>query len=355
MKTAIFYDLENIGLASRNGEFEEAFYNLQEKIKSSELVGKIVLQKAYLRKTHHNLDLIASVLKKHRAELVIVEPMSTTPKKKANIVDFKMGVDVIATIAKKRSIQTVAVASGDSDFGFLCQQIKEMGRKLLVASHFPTTGKSLLQLCDDWVPLSTQIPATQKVIGKIIDTRIIRDYTDMAFFDAFEDFLSALDSDLLIRRYIMTFGFSLQLFIPALHSRNICFPDYTKLGFPSVTPFVITLLHSAGFEVKEQRITYQGKRNPISPTVLLGHMVNLPPNYSREKLFQYYEVVASIEDIDELLSYIKFMKQSGMLQENSLCPKRTFRATIRKHLGSALEEAGFSMDKSAIAEIEKTL
>ena len=52
MRTAVFYDLDNIGLASKNGEFDQAISDLLQRIKSSDLVGDIVLQKAYIRKTH---------------------------------------------------------------------------------------------------------------------------------------------------------------------------------------------------------------------------------------------------------------------------------------------------------------
>ena len=183
MKTAAFYDLENMGLASKNGEFEKTFSALLKKIPGNELVGEIVIQKAYISKSHPSLQHIQTALNKHNVELVAVEPVSNIGQKKSNMVDFKMNVDVIATISPRRSIKTIAVASGDKDFGFMCQQIKDMDRKLLIVSRFETTGDAMLKLCDDWVDTGDQ-PLTPKFIHKIIETRIRFNSAGLDFYDA---------------------------------------------------------------------------------------------------------------------------------------------------------------------------
>lgn len=75
MKTAVFYDLENIGLVSKNGEFIQAINSLKTKIEASELVSEIILQKAYISKTNPALPNIESALANQDIELEIVEPL----------------------------------------------------------------------------------------------------------------------------------------------------------------------------------------------------------------------------------------------------------------------------------------
>ena len=63
MKTAVFYDLENLGLTSKNSTFMQSISNLRKKIEASELVGEITLQKAYIRKDHASRGQIESVIR----------------------------------------------------------------------------------------------------------------------------------------------------------------------------------------------------------------------------------------------------------------------------------------------------
>jgi len=354
MKTAVFYDLENMGLASKNGEFEQHFLQLQELLKTSELVGDLVLQRAYMRDTHHAFSQIAPILEQHKINLISVEAMTSTPKKWKNLVDLKMGVDATAVISKKRSIQTVVVASGDSDFGFLCQQIKALEKQLVVVSRFPTTGSVLLQICDDWLPLDGQALPPNAML-KLIEARIQSNYAGEAFFPAFEHFLGELENDLLIRHHLRMFGLPVQKLFAALTGRNLSFPNCQKLGFPNEISFITHLLRGTRFEVTASMVRYHDNKAGLPQTQLLEHILDVPAGYSREKLFSYYDAIKELENIDELLLYIHFMRRSGMLQENTLCPKRTFRSTIRKHLHMALGEYGVAPNETAIAAVEKQL
>jgi hypothetical protein len=80
-----------------------------------------------------------------------------------------------------------------------------------------------------------------------------------------------------------------------------------------------------------------------------------PPGYTREKLLVYYDALAGVENVDELLQYINFMRRSGMLKGSTLCHKRTFRAAIRNHLRFVTEKAGVALDEAALAEIVEKL
>ncbi|MCL2495921.1 MAG: NYN domain-containing protein [Clostridiales bacterium] len=354
MKTAIFYDLENIALVIKNGELDQAINALRQKIEASELVTDIVLQKAYISKNHPNLAQIEPVLKKHKIELVAVEPISGVGKKKANLVDFKMSVDVVATIAANRGIKTVAMASGDNDFGFLCQHIKEMGKKLLLISRYATTGEAMLKLCDDWVNLSEEI-LTPKCMLKFIRKRISTDYSQADFLEALGDFLRALEDDLVIRRYLSSFGLPLPMFIAVLHERIAQFPKYDKLGFANISGLMEIVLSGTSFECKGNIVKYSESKPPLLINRLIDSILFLPPGYTREKLFEYYDVIAKIDQVDEFLEYVNFMKHSGMLNGNTLCRKRTFRATIREHLRNMMKKAGIALDEAALMALNKKL
>jgi uncharacterized LabA/DUF88 family protein len=345
MKTAVFYDLENVQPSAQNGDFTQSIISLQEKIKSSELTGDIILQKAYIRKTFTALEQIESDLKKCGVELVTVEPVVDYARKKTNMVDFKMSVDVIATVAAKRSVTTVAMVSGDGDFGFTCEQIKKMGKKLLVVSRFPTTGNALMKICDDWVDLSGQA-MTPKFIRKAIETRLAPEKTDQDFFCAFGTFLGALETDYLLRRYMTVFGLPFSMFSAIVQEKVADFPKYGELGITRQIDFMDIILGETPFECNNSVIYYRGSRKrPPSQKRLIQNILLMPGNYSREKLLNYYDMVASLENLQEFLTYIAFMRRVGMLNGNKLCNKRTFRATIRKHIRNVAAKAGFVLDE----------
>ncbi|MDR2167762.1 MAG: NYN domain-containing protein [Clostridiales bacterium] len=354
MKTAVFYDLENMGLASYNGKWEEGFLGLQKKIKGSDLVGSIVLQKAYMRK-NPSFSKIQPILEKHGVELVSVELVpGTNSSKTKNMVDFKMGIDITAIISRRHSIQTVVVASGDGDFGFLCRQIKEMGKNLLVVSNFSITGDVLLKLCDDWIDLSPN-PTKPSFIAKAIDTRLTKKYHGMDFWTAFDDFLASLENDIFIKRYMENFGVSVNVFLQLLGERKIKLPNHVALGFANNILVLRAVLESTKFEIRNDNVRYNKNRKPYPRIGILVSILKVPEDYSREKLMHYYDILKGAEDFNEMMDYIEFMKYSGMLSGNELCQKRTFRATIRKHLTNLLKRAGLGSDEAGIKKISDKL
>lgn len=355
MKTAVFYDLENIGLTSKSGGFEKVISDLQEQIKASDLVSDIVIQKAYMRRTHHALKQIEPIVAKHKIELVVVESLSESVHKKANMVDFKMCIDVTAVIAAKRSIGTVAVASGDNDFGFLCQQIKDMGKKLLVISRFNTTGDIMMKLCDDWIDLSEQV-LTPKFIRNAIETRIRGKKQSGDFYSSFINLLQALENDVLVRRYMATFGLPLSQFIMIMQKWELEFPKYGELGFANLSSLLEALLRETNFECRSGIMKFSGiNKKPLSQKRLIEGIIRLPTGYSREKLQKYYDLCAEVGNVDEFQTYITFMRRSGILKGSKLCNWRSFRATIRKHIRETLAHAGLVADEDALKEISKMM
>jgi len=354
MKTAIFYDLENIGLSTKSDKFEENFLSVLDKIKQSSLVGQIILQKAYMRKMPHSEE-YKNILAKHNVELFAVEaPLIRQPSKTANMVDFKMGIDTTAAIFRKRSIETVVIASGDNDFGFLCQQVKDMGKKLLVVSHFLLTGGAILQICDDWIDLTPK-PIQPKQIQKIIDTRLTKNYKDYDFIDAFTHFMSSLIDDPFIRRYMSNYGIPASLLMTMAQNRSIKFPSFYNLGYSSITPLLAALLHGSQFEYKSGSFFYTQNDAPITQDALIEKTIRPPYDYSTKKLMHYHDTLSQIENIDELSAYIALMRRLGMLQNNKLCYKPTFRSTIRKHLQDILQKSGITPNNNDIKKFSQRL
>jgi len=346
MKTAAFYDLENIGIVIKSGKLEQELLGLMDRIKASSFVGEIVLQKAYMRKNEHTAR-VAALMAKHGVELVAVEPMSNVPQKKSNIVDFKMGIDVTATILRRHSIKTVAIASGDSDFGFLCQQIKEMGKNLIVVSNPNITGDALFRICDDWLD-SRSAEIKPRIIEKAINLRLPKNYKSANFYDAIGDFLRLLESDPFVCGCMKRFGLPFGTFVSILQSRGVYFPKHTSLGFANLTSMLLIIFQKTGYEYKHDRVYYLGEGIAPSQLRLLENIISKPRGYSREKLMEYYDIAKEAGDVSELLTYIEFMKRAGMLKQNELCTKRTFRAAIRKHLGDVLTKAGIEIDERAL-------
>ncbi|MCL2857191.1 MAG: NYN domain-containing protein [Oscillospiraceae bacterium] len=355
MKTAVFYDVENLCLTAKNGDFIESITSIQQKVGESELTGDIILQRAYIGKTHSAFERIEADLKTCGIETVIVEPVIQVARKKTNMVDFKMSVDAIATIAAKRSIMTVAMASGDSDFGFTCQQIKKMGKKLLVISRFSATSGALLKICDDWVDLNAQ-SLTPKFIRKAIEVRVAVEKTESGFTGDFAGFLNALEADCLIRRYMSTFGLPFPIFTTIIQEKVAGFPKYSELGILRLTDFMEILLSGTPFQCRNGIVYYRaGRKRQPSQRQLIESILRLPQSYTREKLLSYYDIAAELENIEELLVYFEFMRRVGMISGNKLCQRRTFRASIRKYIRAVAKKAGLVLDEAALADVNERL
>lgn len=355
MKTAVFYDLENMDLPLKNGDSERQLVTLMDKIKMNELVGSVTLQRAYLSKSNNAVAHIAPVLKKYGIDLVEVAPLVENPKrKKSNLVDFKMTVDIVSAIATKRSIETVSIASGDNDFGFLAEKVKDLGKNLLVIATPNTIGESMLQLCDDWIDPSGKVNLA-KFIQRAIEKRIALDYTGGDFMDSLGDFLQRLERDLFIRRCMTEVGLQFSVFINILRRYGLEFPPYGKLGFHNINSFLTLALRNAKFRIEGDFIRYHPEGVPPTIDQLSVGLLALPGGYTREKFLRYYDLLLGIENADEFMGYIQFMKRCGVLHNQKLCPKRTYRAVIRRNLTKKMASAGIELERSTLTKINRLL
>ncbi len=351
MNAAVFYDFENIGLSSIYGGFEQTMLALRKKMEASGFIEKIVLQRGYISKGHTAVPRMQPVLEKLGVELVLVNPLYEDVRSKANMVDFKMGVDVIATILPKRSVTTVVIASGDNDFGFLCQQIKALKRNLLVISRFNTTGMAMMRFCDDWIDLSEQ-KLTPKFIMRAIQARLPKTAPSGHFHTDFNAFLQALSDDTLLRRYMTECGLDLQKVVLILHQRRVYLPKYDELGLASQTAFFELLFGKTNFECTKGMVRFCAHKKPATNHNMIVNVMRIPSGYTREKLMMYHDCLNSVDNIEELMIYIHFMKRNSLIFQNHLRPKESLRDTFRDHLLSVLSKAGLTADESVLADLE---
>ena len=234
MSTAIFYDLENISkfTAPKNyGEFKDSVKMMCD----SELVDDIVLQRAYISTTHPAYIKYNKFLNSMGIEICAVDP--NTNSKKANLVDFKMNVDCIA-YSLSNKIDTVVIATGDADFGFLCEELKNYGINVVVASYGITTNKSIIMLSDDWVDFSGEYSLCD--INELMTERIHPD-EPIDYKAAVRGVLEAMLSDKLVKRYMAMERFDLDMlrsftekFYKAPRLEEISYIDFVSLLTPGI-------------------------------------------------------------------------------------------------------------------------
>jgi len=150
VSTAIFYDLENFSDFFRIGNPEKKLNKIEKYIEESQLTDKVVLRQAFISSDNSNFDCILHLFEKHKIEIVKVD-MPCHKENVTNLVDFKMNVYIADYVARKRSISTVILATGDGDFTFLCELIKSKNKKLVILSDSTHTNRALIKICDDWI------------------------------------------------------------------------------------------------------------------------------------------------------------------------------------------------------------
>jgi len=150
VSTAIFYDLENLFDFFRIGKSERKLNKIEKYIEESQLTDEVVLSQAFIASNNNYFDDILHIFKKHKIEIVKVD-IPCHKGNVTNLVDFKMNVYIADYVARKRSISTVILATGDGDFTFLCELIKSKNKKIVILSDSVHTNRALIKLCDDLI------------------------------------------------------------------------------------------------------------------------------------------------------------------------------------------------------------
>lgn len=334
MSTAVFYDLENISkfTAPKNyGEFKDSVKMMCD----SELVDDIVLQRAYISTTHPAYIKYNKFLNSMGIEICAVDP--NTNSKKANLVDFKMNVDCIA-YSLSNKIDTVVIATGDADFGFLCEELKNYGINVVVASYGITTNKSIIMLSNDWVDFSGEYSLCD--INELMTARISID-EPIDYKAAVRGVLEAMLSDKLVKRYMAMERFDLDM----LRDFTEKFYKAPRLEEISYMDFISLLI--SGIEVefinKNGRILIVPSAEPVpEPPLNIYEIISgMDFDFSTERFRAWHSwFEENIDSVSELVYYMNFMTRNKLLNidgdNTSIVPQRKCAAALIEHTGLTL-------------------
>lgn len=348
MSTAVFYDLENISkfTAPKNfGEFKESF----QMICDSELVDDVVLQRAYISTTHPAYIKYNRFLNSTGVEICAVDPNMNS--KKANLVDFKMNVDCVA-YALSNNIDTVVIATGDADFGFLCEELKAYGKKVVVASYGITTNKSIIMLSDDWVDFSGEYLLCD--IHELMDARIhINEPVD--YKDALCSVIEAMLNDNLIKRYMSMERFDLDM-LRNFTERFCKAPELEDMSYYEFVSLIISG-HKVFFLEKNGRLFLLPSDEAIpEPSLSLYELVTgTDYDFSAQRFKAWHTwFEENLESVNELVYYINFMVKNELLKldgdKAELIPKRKCAAALLEHAAEAVSQLNIKPEEK---ELEK--
>lgn len=334
MSTAVFYDLENISkfTAPKNyGEFKDSFKMMCD----SELVDNVVLQRAYISTVHPAYIKYNKFLNSTGIEICAVDPNMNS--KKANLVDFKMNVDCIA-YSLSNDIDTVVIATGDADFGFLCEELKNYGKKVVVASYGITTNKSIIMLCDDWVDFSHEYTLCD--INELMAARI-RPEEPVDYKAAVRGVLTAMLDDKLVKRYMALGRFDLDMlrsftekFYKAPRLEDMNYMDFVSMLIPGI---------NVSFLNKNGRILIIPAEEPVpNPPLSIYEIISgIDFEFSTERFRAWHSWFEdNLDSVNELVYYMNFMTRNNLLylndDEAKIVPQRKCAAALIEHTSAAL-------------------
>ncbi|MDO5398508.1 MAG: methylated-DNA--[protein]-cysteine S-methyltransferase [bacterium] len=334
MSTAVFYDLENISkfTAPKNySEFKDSFKMMCD----SELVDNVVLQRAYISTTHPAYIKYNKFLNSTGIDICAVDPNMNS--KKANLVDFKMNVDCIA-YSLSNNIDTVVIATGDADFGFLCEELKNYGKRVVVASYGITTNKSIIMLCDDWVDFSHEYTLCD--INELMAARICPE-EPVDYKAAVRGVLSAMLEDKLVKRYMLLERFDLDM----LRSFTEKFYKAPRLEAMNYTDFISMLIPgiNVAFRNRNGRILIVPTDEPVPepPLSIYETISGMDFEFSTERFRAWHSWFEdNLDSVQELVYYMNFMTKNNLLSIDDdgaqIVPQRKCATALIEHTSMAL-------------------
>ena len=129
---ALFLDIDNIGIRKYKGEISLITNSIKP-------WGKIAVKIAYGNSISQRANLYQDLLNQH---FKIAKP-GYTPHKK-NGADIQIAMDAIEVLQKNSSINTFAIATGDSDFLALVNKLHDYGKNVIGIGSYRCTSKQLL-------------------------------------------------------------------------------------------------------------------------------------------------------------------------------------------------------------------
>ncbi len=141
---ALFLDLENIALGTRDAHFPR--FDIQRVIERLLLKGHIVVKKAYCdfdRYKEFKRDL-------HEAAFELIEIPHIRQSGK-NSADIRMVVDALDLCYTKGHVDTFVILSGDSDFSPLVSKLRENAKKVIGVGVKNSTADLFINNCDEFL------------------------------------------------------------------------------------------------------------------------------------------------------------------------------------------------------------
>lgn len=141
---AVFLDLENVALGTRDAHFPR--FDIQKILERLLLKGHIVVKKAYCdfdRFKEFKRDL-------HEAAFELIEIPHIRQSGK-NSADIRMVVDALDLCYTKGHVDTFVIISGDSDFSPLVSKLRENAKKVVGAGVKNSTSDLFIKNCDEFL------------------------------------------------------------------------------------------------------------------------------------------------------------------------------------------------------------
>lgn len=165
-RVAIFVDAENLTQWIKQDGLE----TLLEELSS---IGTVVVRKAYARWTNMNVAAHQGSLNRLGFELI----HTFHPVNGKNSADIQMAVDVME-YAGREDLQSIVLATGDSDFSPLFRKLREKGKQVLGAGPRSALSESVKSSCSRFIYTDTTIHADE-VQGDAIRASVFDDAVDL--------------------------------------------------------------------------------------------------------------------------------------------------------------------------------
>jgi uncharacterized protein (TIGR00288 family) len=141
---AVFLDLENIALGTRDAHFPT--FNIQKVLERLLLKGHIVVKKAYC-----DFDRYKEFKRGlHEAAFELIEIPHVRQSGK-NSADIRMVVDALDLCYTKGHVDTFVIISGDSDFSALVSKLRENAKTVIGVGVKNSTSDLFLNNCDEFI------------------------------------------------------------------------------------------------------------------------------------------------------------------------------------------------------------
>ena len=363
MKTAVFYDIENIGLTKNNID------EIISSIKTSPYAEKIFIQNCYAVNKEKWSPEFLELLKKKKINMVDVKLQTTkNGKKKPNQTDLKMYSDIMKLVTKHRSIETVALVTGDGDFRFLLDTLKELGKNIILVTCGTSRASVLTDYCDDWIDLQGNYKIYDCIIEKWYNEVKNNNYTQMDSLLAVRKFIYDSAAIPLIHRLItnkiIDTNILLRIF-SKIHRRI----NNQRLGFNTWTGLLSHVLVGTDFEITElteyvkilsiiedKTIIAPEKYNPEA---LYKNVLHSDQKmYSKKKMIKWINRLSKYSDkqLLEFIYYSKLMLDNNLIQNNELIANEdNYSDLLIAALKRKMSESGCSCDEAILKKLKEDL